>query len=460
MGTPETSREPCPDRILDDIGGAFGMGAVGGSAFHFLKGVYNSPSGTRLIGGSQAVRMNAPRVGGSFAVWGGLFSAFDCTMVYVRQKEDPWNSIIAGAATGGFLQMRQGLGASARSAAFGGVLLALIEGAGIMLNKFMSQQQQMPIVIEEPASVAGLPGLPPMGRAPGQPGSEPATSVSSSGAEASSGGWLGGWFGKSKEPEAKSSGSETKILESFDAPPMPSFEYKVVLHWFLLCFQLPFSSYVREGLVLGQLLGNQFTVTLRGVVADSEDTTKTSAIAFRKQGFINYFGLQRLATGSLPTYLIGAVVLREEWKSTLSVILDPREEDILLMFSCVVTWTLRQLPRHLVAERAILQGLKKCPGNYLQALKAITRTLRMMTLYSDEPARVSLDGQLVNADEASSARAIKGGLNPEQAVAWELFSPIQRFLFVAMISVAVAESKKNSRIMKLTKSVELRVCDN
>ncbi len=22
-------REPCPDRILDDIGGAFGMGAVG-----------------------------------------------------------------------------------------------------------------------------------------------------------------------------------------------------------------------------------------------------------------------------------------------------------------------------------------------------------------------------------------------------------------------------------------------
>ncbi|CAN6541042.1 unnamed protein product [Malus baccata var. baccata] len=228
MGTPETSREPCPDRILDDIGGAFGMGAVGGSAFHFIKGVYNSPSGARFIGGSQAVRMNAPRVGGSFAVWGGLFSAFDCTMVYVRQKEDPWNSIIAGAATGGFLQMRQGLGASARSAAFGGVLLALIEGAGIMLNKFMSQQQQMPVVIEEPANMAGMPGLPPMGRAPGQPGPpEMATSVGS-GAEAnsSSGSWFGGWFEKGKEPEAKSSGSETKILESFDAPPVPTFEFK------------------------------------------------------------------------------------------------------------------------------------------------------------------------------------------------------------------------------------------
>ncbi|CAB4278971.1 unnamed protein product [Prunus armeniaca] len=107
-----------------------------------------------------------------------------------------------------------------------------------------------------------------------------------------------------------------------------------------------------------------------------------------------------------------------------------------------------------------LQGLKKCPRNYLQALKAIPRTLRMMTLYFDEPAWVSLDGWRINANKASSARAIKGGLNPEQAVAWELFSPIQRFLFVVMIvvviSVAVAESKKNCHITKLKKSVELR----
>ncbi|CAL5384834.1 unnamed protein product [Camellia sinensis] len=94
--------------------------------------------------------MNAPRIGGSFAVWGGLFSACDCTLVYVRQKEDPWNSIISGAATGGLLQMRQGLRAASRSALVGGVLLALIEGAGIMLNKVMSAQQNMPIMIEDP----------------------------------------------------------------------------------------------------------------------------------------------------------------------------------------------------------------------------------------------------------------------------------------------------------------------
>lgn len=229
--TPETSREPCPDRILDDVGGAFGMGAVGGAAFHFLKGIYNSPKGERFIGGTQAVRMNAPRVGGSFAVWGGLFSTFDCTMVYLRQKEDPWNSIIAGAATGGFLQMRQGLGAASRSAAFGGVLLALIEGAGIMLNKVMSAQQNVPMMEEPLPNMSGAPGIP-MGQLPGQApvsigGLGDGSSSSSSAPPSSSSSWFGGLFGGEKKQETDtSSGSKTQVLESFDTPSPPTFEFK------------------------------------------------------------------------------------------------------------------------------------------------------------------------------------------------------------------------------------------
>lgn len=45
-------------------------------------------------------------MGGQFAVWGGLFSTIDCSLVYMRKKEDPWNSIISGAATGGILAAR------------------------------------------------------------------------------------------------------------------------------------------------------------------------------------------------------------------------------------------------------------------------------------------------------------------------------------------------------------------
>ncbi|KAL0842956.1 hypothetical protein Bca101_016201 [Brassica carinata] len=128
METQKKAREHNLRRIVDDIGGAFGMGAIGGSVFHFIKGTQSSPNGRRLVGGAQAVSMNAPRIGGSFAVFGGLFSAFDYTMVYIRKKEDPWNSIVAGAATGGFLSMRQGLAAASRSALMGGLLLALIKG--------------------------------------------------------------------------------------------------------------------------------------------------------------------------------------------------------------------------------------------------------------------------------------------------------------------------------------------
>ncbi|KAM0822165.1 hypothetical protein ACQ4PT_071671 [Festuca glaucescens] len=220
MGTPETSREPCPDRILDDVGGAFGMGAVGGSVFHFLKGTYNSPNGERLVGGAQAVRMNAPRVGGSFAVWGGLFSAFDCTMVFVRQKEDPWNSIIAGAATGGFLSMRQGAGAAGRSALMGGCLLALIEGAGLMLNRVLAVPQNLPA--DDPnmaAAMGGFPGLP-----------QPAVIAPEVGSSSDGGSWFGSLFGGKKEEEKKPSGSggKSEMLESFEtpSPPIPSFDYK------------------------------------------------------------------------------------------------------------------------------------------------------------------------------------------------------------------------------------------
>jgi import inner membrane translocase subunit TIM17 len=39
----ELAREPCPNRIITDFGGAFAMGAVGGSVFHLVKGYFNSP---------------------------------------------------------------------------------------------------------------------------------------------------------------------------------------------------------------------------------------------------------------------------------------------------------------------------------------------------------------------------------------------------------------------------------
>ncbi|KAK7325052.1 hypothetical protein VNO77_29101 [Canavalia gladiata] len=71
-------------------------------------------------------------------------------------------------------------------------------------------------------------------------------------------------------------------------------------------------------------------------------------------------------------------------------------------------------------------------------------------------AWISLQGRLLNADEASSARTIGGGLSPDQALAWDLFPPTHRFLIVAVIGAAVALSRQNLQILRLKKSVELR----
>ena len=152
-------REPCPWRIVDDIGGAFCMGAIGGGIFHTIKGSINAPSGARINGSLNAMSARAPILGGGFAVWGGLFACCDCSLTALRQKEDPWNSIISGAATGGVLAARAGPKAIAQAAVVGGTLLALIEGMGIMFTKMMSPAMPSP---EEMAAMGAVdPTAPP-----------------------------------------------------------------------------------------------------------------------------------------------------------------------------------------------------------------------------------------------------------------------------------------------------------
>eukprot|EP00612_Vaucheria_litorea_P001766 CAMPEP_0171453332 /NCGR_PEP_ID=MMETSP0945-20130129/1083_1 /TAXON_ID=109269 /ORGANISM="Vaucheria litorea, Strain CCMP2940" /LENGTH=148 /DNA_ID=CAMNT_0011978179 /DNA_START=277 /DNA_END=720 /DNA_ORIENTATION=+ len=74
-------------------------------------------------------------------------------MVAIRRKEDPWNAIASGFATGGILALRAGPKIAAQNAVVGGVLLAIIEGLMIATNKYfakvnydatmLEQQQQM-----------------------------------------------------------------------------------------------------------------------------------------------------------------------------------------------------------------------------------------------------------------------------------------------------------------------------
>ncbi|KAB0372389.1 hypothetical protein FD755_016181 [Muntiacus reevesi] len=218
----EYAREPCPWRIVDDCGGAFTMGVIGGGVFQAIKGFRNAPVLSclsvslfriclshynvsservgarftlftavslhipwhlahhdlnpaltpylltfpqgirhRLRGSVNAVRIRAPQIGGSFAVWGGLFSTIDCGLVRLRGKEDPWNSITSGALTGAVLAARSGPLAMVGSAMMGGILLALIEGVGILLTRYTAQQfRNAPPFLEDPGQLPPKEGTP------------------------------------------------------------------------------------------------------------------------------------------------------------------------------------------------------------------------------------------------------------------------------------------------------------
>ncbi|KAL7062787.1 hypothetical protein AAHC03_0842 [Spirometra sp. Aus1] len=153
----EYVREPCPFRIVSDCGAAFAMGTIGGSLVHAYKGYRNAPTGyfRKISSAMVSGRQRAPLVGGAFAVWGGMFTAVDCTLVFVRKKEDPWNSITSGAVTGAVLAVRHGPAAMAGQAVIGGIILAIIEGLGIMMNRFAPMLMQPP---EEPPSPGGSEG--------------------------------------------------------------------------------------------------------------------------------------------------------------------------------------------------------------------------------------------------------------------------------------------------------------
>jgi import inner membrane translocase subunit TIM17 len=54
---------PCPLRLLDDTGGAFAMGCVGGAVWQMFKGWRQGAEGRKMYSIISNMRMHAPRTG-------------------------------------------------------------------------------------------------------------------------------------------------------------------------------------------------------------------------------------------------------------------------------------------------------------------------------------------------------------------------------------------------------------
>ena len=94
--------------------------------------MFNAPRKQRIISGLCHVRNRAPFLGGNFGLWGGIFSSTDCLLIHYRQRDDPWNAVMAGFITGGILSIRGGASVAFRQALAGGVVLCLIEGVSVL----------------------------------------------------------------------------------------------------------------------------------------------------------------------------------------------------------------------------------------------------------------------------------------------------------------------------------------
>eukprot|EP00921_Rhytidocystis_pertsovi_P018818 GHVQ01029805.1.p1 GENE.GHVQ01029805.1~~GHVQ01029805.1.p1 ORF type:complete len:835 (-),score=102.76 GHVQ01029805.1:2079-4583(-) len=84
-------------------------------------------------------------------------------------------------------------------------------------------------------------------------------------------------------------------------------------------------TYVENRLQLGNLQGNLFRVALREHSGSLCDVTE-AVECLKTRGFVNYFGLQRFGATAIGTHVIGAALLKRDWRRAVRLILGSVEE--------------------------------------------------------------------------------------------------------------------------------------
>ncbi|TFK29400.1 pseudouridine synthase [Coprinopsis marcescibilis] len=151
--------------------------------------------------------------------------------------------------------------------------------------------------------------------------------------------------------------------------------------------------YRKSGLELGMLKGNAFIITLRNVKVESMEILDETLTTVKNKGFINYYGMQRFGTASVPTHSIGLALLKSDWNKAVSLILQKRHGEHPDVAAARDAWlierdadkALQLLPRRVVAERCILESFKKMKGdtrNAMGALSTIPKNLRLMYIHA------------------------------------------------------------------------------
>ncbi|KAH8596856.1 pseudouridine synthase [Bisporella sp. PMI_857] len=177
-------------------------------------------------------------------------------------------------------------------------------------------------------------------------------------------------------------------------------------------------KYEKHQLELGELVGNEFVITLRdchfgpesidGAELDNESRLKVgnevvgAAVKHLKaHGFINYYGLQRFGTFGVGTDEVGKKILQGDFEGAVNAILAYNKEPLVSDSSDKISRDDRArieairlfrsskphdaaslLPRKFSGEKAIISHLGRTKTDYVGALLSINRGLRLMYVHA------------------------------------------------------------------------------
>lgn len=163
-------------------------------------------------------------------------------------------------------------------------------------------------------------------------------------------------------------------------------------------------TYEDNSLDLGDLMGNEFLITIRDVKPASNDTETLEALvesgfnSLKTNGFINYYGMQRFGTFSVPTFAYGIKLLKDDWKGAVELLLSPQEVVVPDSQESRKIWAetrdpelaLQKMPARCNAECSVLKSLKNetrkdgeyDKQSYFKSIMAIPRNLRIMYVHS------------------------------------------------------------------------------
>eukprot|EP01105_Mastigella_eilhardi_P010526 TRINITY_DN245_c0_g1_i1.p1 TRINITY_DN245_c0_g1~~TRINITY_DN245_c0_g1_i1.p1 ORF type:complete len:712 (-),score=221.44 TRINITY_DN245_c0_g1_i1:79-2133(-) len=149
-------------------------------------------------------------------------------------------------------------------------------------------------------------------------------------------------------------------------------------------------TYVKDCLFLGGLWGNRFRIAIRNVSA-GEEVIAAAVASLAKDGFINYFGLQRFGAGDTHTHEIGALLLTNQWEEAVRRIMlnsnaaagTPAAMAKELFREGKVRECLDALPWFMHIERTLVGGLlQHGPTAYLNAIEMLPRNTRMLYVHA------------------------------------------------------------------------------